>query len=58
VGAPFDSLKNLGYALIEHHASATEHCLMLFKSDVAEAHCLMPLSPYWQIKQVNTIDGK
>ena len=27
----------------------------LFKSDVAEAYRLLPIHPYWQIKQVNHI---
>ena len=31
--------------------------LTLFKSDVAEAYRLMPVHPFWQIKQINTIDS-
>ncbi|KAF5381743.1 hypothetical protein D9615_005642 [Tricholomella constricta] len=30
----------------------------MFKSDVAEAYRHMPMSFYWSIKQVNTIDGE
>jgi len=30
---------------------------ILFKSDIAEAYRLLPVHPYWQIKQVNRIDG-
>lgn len=31
--------------------------MTLFKSDVAEAYRLMPVHPFWQIKQINTVDG-
>jgi len=27
----------------------------MWKSDIAEAYWLMPLHPFWQIKQINTI---
>ena len=39
-----------------HHNDPTSPCI-LFKSDVAEAYHLLPVHPYWQIKQVNQIDG-
>ena len=28
----------------------------MWKSDIAEAYRLMPMSPYWQIKQINTVN--
>jgi hypothetical protein len=31
--------------------------LVLWKSDVAEAYQLLPMHSYWQVKQINTIDG-
>ncbi|KAF8573412.1 hypothetical protein K439DRAFT_1625101 [Ramaria rubella] len=30
----------------------------LWKSDVSAAYCRMPASPYWQVKQIVTIDGQ
>jgi hypothetical protein len=30
---------------------------MIFKSDVAEAYRLLPVHPYWQIKQINRVEG-
>lgn len=32
--------------------------ISLFKSDIAEAYRLLPVHPFWQIKQINTIDGE
>jgi hypothetical protein len=34
-----------------------EH-LVVYKSDVAEAYRLIPMHPIWQMKQINTVDGK
>ena len=57
-GFPLDNMTHLGEMLISYfHHSHGAHDLLVWKSDVAEAHCLMPLHPLWQLKQVNTVDG-
>jgi len=57
IGYPLDNLCHLGeFLLLMHwHDPNTPHTL--FKSDVAEAYRLLPVHPYWQIKQANHIDG-
>ena len=30
----------------------------MWKSDIAEAYRLMPVHPFWQIKQINTVNGQ
>jgi hypothetical protein len=55
---PLDNLVWLGDQLLRaHHAKDPNDHLVLWKSDVAEAYHLLPMHPYWQIKQVNTING-
>jgi len=57
-GFPLDNMTHLGEMLISYfHHSHGAHDLLVWKSDVAEAHRLMPLHPLWQLKQVNTVDG-
>jgi hypothetical protein len=53
-----DSMVQLGELLLKsrHELADGEH-LVLFKGDVAEAYQLIPLHPFWQAKQVNTING-
>lgn len=56
---PLDNMVHLGEILLRAHKKLPpgKH-LILFKSDVSEAYRLLPMHPYWQIKQVNTIDGE
>ena len=56
-GYPLDSMKHLGEELLFFRRVFGNQSLMLFKSDVSEAYHLMPVHPFWQIKQVNTIDS-
>lgn len=56
-GACLDTLKGLGDTLLEMRRTLGPVPLVLFKSDVAEVYRLMPMHPYWQVKQINTIDG-
>jgi len=56
-GYPLDSMKHLGKELLFFRCAFGNQSLMLFKSDVSEAYHLMPVHPFWQIKQVNMIDG-
>jgi hypothetical protein len=57
VGYPLDNLRHLGEFLLSMHRHNPDTPRVLFKSDVAEAYRLLPVHPYWQIKQVNRIDG-
>jgi hypothetical protein len=57
IGYPLDNLQHLGQFLISMHDHFPESARVLFKSDVAEAYRLLPVHPYWQIKQVNRIGG-
>lgn len=56
---PLDNMVQLGEILLRAHKKLPpgEH-LVLFKSDVSEAYRLLPMHPYWQVKQINTIDGE
>lgn len=54
---PMDGMRQLGQLILnEHRQLQPGEKLLLFKSDVSEAYRLIPMHPYWQIKQVNTID--
>jgi len=56
-GYPLDNMKRLGEILLDIRKHEGNVALTLFKSDVAEAYRLMPVHPFWQIKQINTVDG-
>ncbi|PPQ96749.1 hypothetical protein CVT26_010234 [Gymnopilus dilepis] len=57
-GFPLDNLCHFGEMLLHFaHSSCNQQGLTIWKSDVAEAYRLMPVHPYWQIKQINTVDG-
>lgn len=56
---PLDNMVHLGELILRLHKTLNEgEHLVLFKSDVSEAYRLIPMHPYWQIKQVNTVDGQ
>ena len=57
IGYPLDNLRHLGEFLLSMHRQNPDSPRVLFKSDIAEAYRLLPVHPYWQIKQVNWIDG-
>jgi len=57
MGYPLDNLQHLGEFLLSMHHQAPDSPCILYKSDVAEAYRLLPVHPYWQIKQVNQIAG-
>ena len=57
VGYPLDNLRHLGEFLLSMHHKDPKSPRVLFKSDVAEAYRLLPVHPYWQVKQANRIDG-
>jgi len=57
-GYPLDNMTHMGEMLLAYfHRTSGSHELVAWKSDIAEAHRLMPLHPLWQLKQVNTVDG-
>jgi hypothetical protein len=56
-GYPLDNLRHLGEVLLDVRRSLGNVSLVLWKSDISEAYRLMPVSPFWQIKQINTVDG-
>jgi len=57
IGYPLDNLRHLGEFLLLMHRRDPKSPHTLFKSDIAEAYRLLPVHPYWQIKQANRIDG-
>lgn len=56
-GYPVDNMKCLGEILLNIRRQEGNIPLTLFKSDVAEAYWLMPVHPFWQIKQIDTVDS-
>jgi len=57
IGYPLDNLQHLGEFLLSMHHQAPDSPRILYKSDVAKAYHLLPVHPYWQIKQVNCVAG-
>ncbi|PIL36254.1 hypothetical protein GSI_01916 [Ganoderma sinense ZZ0214-1] len=57
-GAVLDGLPALGSELRKLRRDHPTEDLILWKSDVSQAYRRMPMSPYWQIFQVVTIDGQ
>ena len=55
-GFPLDNVRHLGEMLLDARLSIGNVPLTLWKSDIADAYRLLPVSPYWQLKQVVTID--
>ena len=44
--------------LLDVRRSIGNLSLTLWKSDIADAYRLLPMSPYWQLKQIVTVDGE
>ncbi|PIL32090.1 hypothetical protein GSI_06795 [Ganoderma sinense ZZ0214-1] len=57
-GAVLDGLPALGAELRKLQREHPSEDLILWKSDVSQVYRRMPMSPYWQIFQVVTIDGQ
>jgi hypothetical protein len=53
-----DSLYHLGHALKKVRSTHPDARLIGWKSDVSNAYQLIPMHPFWQIKQIATVDGK
>jgi hypothetical protein len=56
-GFPLDNIRHLGEMLLDVRHSIGNVPLTLWKSDIAEAYRLLPMSPFWQLKQVVTVNG-
>jgi hypothetical protein len=57
-GYPLDNMTHLGEMLLKKKKEFPDEVLTLFKSDISDAYRHLPMHPLWQIKQVNTIEGK
>ncbi|KAF8803587.1 hypothetical protein BYT27DRAFT_7225943 [Phlegmacium glaucopus] len=57
MGFPLDNLCQLGEILLDVRKSIRNVPITMWKSDIAEAYRLLPVHPFWQIKQINTIGG-
>lgn len=55
---PLDNMGHLGAGLLAHHQANPNQSFTIFKSDVAEAYCLLQMHPLWQIKQIVMVDGE
>ena len=54
---PLDNLHSLGEILISAQGKDRAQNLILFKSDVSIAYRLMPMHPFWQVKQAVRVGG-
>lgn len=54
----YDNLRDLGRSLLAYREEHGDDPLLLWKSDIAEAFRLLPVHPWWQVKQVVEIDGE
>ena len=57
-GFPLDNVTHLGEMLLDTRRTIGNVPLTLWKSDIADAYRLLPVSPFWQIKQIVTVDGE
>jgi hypothetical protein len=57
-GFPLDNMRHLGEMLFDVRRSIGNCSLTLWKSDIADAYRLLPMSPLWQAKQIITVDGE
>ena len=57
-GFPLDNMRHLGEMLFDIRRSLGNISLTLWKSDIADAYRNLPVSPFWQIKQIVTVDSQ
>lgn len=57
-GYPLDNMVHFGEMLMDLDKKAPGEERVAWKSDVAEAYCILPMHPHWQVKQVNRIDDE
>ncbi len=56
-GAVLDGMPLFGAAIRHMRQQFPDEPLVLWKSDVSQAYRRIPVSPFWQIRQIVTIDG-
>lgn len=52
-----DNIQDLGCNLLAAWHTCSNILLWLFKSDVSQAYCQIPLHPLWQLCQVVTVNS-
>jgi len=57
-GFPLDNMVHFGEMLMDLDKKGPNKRRVAWKSDVVEAYRILPMHPLWQIKQINTINGK
>ncbi|KAG2350554.1 DNA/RNA polymerase [Suillus weaverae] len=57
-GVTLDNVQDLGDAIREYRRHDPNNVLHIWKADVSEAYCHMPMHPLWQIKQVVSFEGE
>ena len=57
-GFPLDNLCHLVEMLLDIRQSIGNVHLPLWKLDISDAYWLLPMNPYWQAKQIITVDGE
>ncbi|KAF6747916.1 hypothetical protein DFP72DRAFT_584703, partial [Ephemerocybe angulata] len=55
--APLDGMRSFGPTLVDFRRRFPNARLILWKADVREAYRLIPMHRFWQIKQVEFVDG-
>src|SRR6266567_3054336 len=58
-GYPLDNMTHIGKMLLSFRRNTpNDRKLVMWKSDIAEAYRLIPVHSFWQIKQINTVNGQ
>ncbi|KAG2063393.1 hypothetical protein BDR04DRAFT_1038145, partial [Suillus decipiens] len=57
-GTKLDGLHSLGASLLQFCSQHPNIELILFKSDISQAFCHLPMHPLWQVKQILTVHGQ
>ena len=57
-GFPLDNVLHLGEMLLDIRHYIGNIPSTLWKSDIADTYQLLPMSPFWQLKQVITVDSE
>ena len=55
---PLDNVLHLGEMLLDVRHLIGNVPLTLWRFDIADAYHLLPMSPFWQLKQVVTVNGE
>ena len=58
IGYPLDNMALFGGMLLELEKKEPGRRCIVWKSDISEAYKMIPIHPFWQIKQINSINGE